>query len=143
MGHSTGDDNSLAGQVLSRLDDLFGHMERRFEQIDQRFERIEQRLDRIEKRLDEHDKRFEQLEQRMERQETLTRHVEDMCAELFQAITNTNERLDKLYEEVREMREEQSGKRKHLAFIETKVWEHEREIYLLREQVDKYGKEES
>ena len=141
------------------LDDLYGFLEQKFEQFDHRFEQIEQRLDRIDVRLDSLESRMDNLENRMgklegrmDKSDSRLNSHEEMLATLIQMAgqnnnlwNDTNERLDRLelrvdsiYEELKQTKTKVDSLLGDAHFLGKKVWEHEKQLFLLHERVGKY-----
>lgn len=129
-----GYEQSQGGIVMGKsLDDLF-------DKLAEFAERVETRLEKIEHRLDQHDLRFEQLEKRMDRQEALLFRVEEMTADLIQKVGYTNTRIDEIQETLQDMGDRERFTSKTITFPDNKVWEHEKQLFMLRERMETYEK---
>ncbi|MCG6199625.1 hypothetical protein H1215_20935, partial [Anoxybacillus sp. LAT_38] len=99
-------------------------VDKRFEQIDKRFEQVDKRFERIEERLDKHERRMIS--------------VEEMTASLIQMVGHTNARLEEVQADVHDLHAAFKQTNETVTFLDKKVWEQEKQLFLLRERLDKY-----
>ena len=116
---------------FERIDVRFGHMDARFKQIDTRFEQIDTRFEQIDKQLSYHGLRLNSIEEMGARLIT-------MSADNHAGIREVNLRLDRIEVDLDELKEIMVRTRSHTTFLDKKVWDNEKELFLLRERIEQF-----
>ncbi|WP_134683454.1 hypothetical protein [Brevibacillus migulae] len=140
-------------QIESRFEQIdarFEQMEFRFKQIDARFEQMESRFEQIDVRFEQMDSRFEQIDARFEQTEKQWSNqgrrlnsIEEMGARLITmaadnhaGLQEVHRRLERIEVDLSELKAISDSNRCHTSFLDKKVWDNEKELFLLRERVE-------
>jgi chromosome segregation ATPase len=124
--------------VAERMEQGFREIDKRFQDVDRRFEQIDERFEQIDKRFEQVDKRFERIEERLDKHERRMISVEEMTASLIQMVGHTNARLEEVQADVHDLHAAFKQTNETVTFLDKKVWEQEKQLFLLRERLDKY-----
>lgn len=73
----------------------------------------------------------------------MTSRMDEEFERVEKRIELIEQKLDKLFGEVQGISEEQSYRKGLLTFLDMKALEHEKELYFLNDQLNRFGKEES
>ena len=140
----SGREGVRVGKTLDDLYELVGRlaerMEQRFEEQGERLQRLEERQEKVEEQLQQQGQQLQKHDKRLDRLDTMMNRMEELHADLILKVAYTNQRVDQIFDELKEIRAELRGDQDKLAFLDRKVWEHERQIYLLKEKLANYEK---
>lgn len=120
------------------LDELFDKLDAVAERMEQGFREIDKRFQDVDKRFEQIDKRFERIEERLDKHERRMISVEEMTASLIQMVGHTNARLEEVQADVHDLHAAFKQTNETVTFLDKKVWEQEKQLFLLRERLDKY-----
>ncbi len=92
-------------------------------------------------RFEQMDLRFANVEKRLDRHDGMLGSLEEMYASLVQMVGHSNARMDEIQSDLLELKRLWEQTDKSTAFLEHKVFEHEKQLFLLRERFESYIQE--